>query len=86
MAKLSRKGQGARRAPDREDRALRSRARADVRRREPPRSEDAGPPTFIEPCISTTVAKVPPGDEWLHEFKWDGYRLMLRIDTAVSPS
>jgi bifunctional non-homologous end joining protein LigD len=80
MAKLSRKGQGARRGPDRKDRALRSRARADVYRGEPSRSADAGPPAFIEPCISTTVAKVPPGDEWLHEFKWDGYRLMVHVD------
>jgi bifunctional non-homologous end joining protein LigD len=82
MAKLSRTGQGARRAPDRKERALRSRARAGVRRgREAPsRSAEAAPPAFIEPCISTTVPSVPPGDEWLHEFKWDGYRLMVRID------
>jgi bifunctional non-homologous end joining protein LigD len=26
------------------------------------------------------VSEVPKGDRWLHEIKWDGYRLMLRID------
>jgi bifunctional non-homologous end joining protein LigD len=82
MAKLSRTGQGSRRVPERKERALRSRARAQVRRgtEAPVPPADLVPPAFIAPCISATVAKVPPGDEWLHEFKWDGYRLMLRID------
>ena len=22
----------------------------------------------------------PPGDEWLHELKFDGYRILLRIE------
>jgi bifunctional non-homologous end joining protein LigD len=24
--------------------------------------------------------KVPAGEKWVHEIKWDGYRLMVRID------
>jgi bifunctional non-homologous end joining protein LigD len=85
MAKLSRPGRGASRKPERKERALRSRARAGVRRvrnagEAAARSEAEVPPAFVEPCISTTVSKVPAGGEWLHEFKWDGYRLMVRID------
>jgi bifunctional non-homologous end joining protein LigD len=26
------------------------------------------------------VSEVPKGEKWLHEIKWDGYRLMLRIE------
>src|SRR3712207_8508478 len=37
-------------------------------------------PAFIAPCISVTAEKVPAGEGWLHEFKWDGYRLMVRIE------
>ena len=37
------------------------------------------PPTFIEPCLPTLVHEVPKRGEWLHELKWDGYRLHVRI-------
>jgi bifunctional non-homologous end joining protein LigD len=37
-------------------------------------------PAFVEPCLATLVSEVPKGDKWLHEIKWDGYRLMLRIE------
>jgi len=36
-------------------------------------------PAFIEPCLATLVLDVPKGERWLHEIKWDGYRLMLRV-------
>jgi bifunctional non-homologous end joining protein LigD len=29
----------------------------------------------FEPCISTRVAKVPAGRDWIHQIKHDGYRL-----------
>ena len=32
-------------------------------------------PTFVEPCLATLRANVPAGDRWVHEIKWDGYRL-----------
>ena len=37
-------------------------------------------PRFIEPCLATLVDKIPGGDDWLHEIKYDGYRLQARID------
>ena len=33
-------------------------------------------PDAVEPCLATLVAQVPRGDKWLHEIKWDGYRLI----------
>ena len=35
---------------------------------------------WIEPQLATLVTAVPGGDEWLHELKFDGYRLLCRID------
>jgi bifunctional non-homologous end joining protein LigD len=37
-------------------------------------------PPFVEPCLATLRANVPAGDKWVHEIKWDGYRLQIRID------
>ncbi|OLP59105.1 DNA ligase [Xaviernesmea oryzae] len=37
-------------------------------------------PDFIEPQLATLVAKPPKGGRWLHEVKFDGYRLQARID------
>jgi bifunctional non-homologous end joining protein LigD len=41
-------------------------------------------PGFIEPALATTVDKVPRGDRWVHEIKFDGYRVQVHIrDGAV---
>jgi len=37
-------------------------------------------PTCIAPQPPTLVAQVPEGDDWLHEIKYDGYRMVCRID------
>ena len=37
-------------------------------------------PDFVEPMLATLVSAAPSGDEWLHEIKFDGYRLLARID------
>jgi bifunctional non-homologous end joining protein LigD len=29
-------------------------------------------PKFIQPQLATLVNSVPPGNEWLHEIKFDG--------------
>jgi bifunctional non-homologous end joining protein LigD len=36
------------------------------------------PPGYIEPCIPTLVSKPPEGQQWFHEIKHDGYRLIAR--------
>src|SRR5215218_9241734 len=39
-------------------------------------------PEFIEPCLASLGADVPGGDRWLHEIKWDGYRLHVRAESG----
>jgi bifunctional non-homologous end joining protein LigD len=36
-------------------------------------------PGFIRPALATSVAKVPNDDRWIHEIKFDGYRVQLHI-------
>jgi ATP-dependent DNA ligase len=33
---------------------------------------------FIEPCLPRPARQRPSGSGWLHEIKFDGYRLMVR--------
>jgi bifunctional non-homologous end joining protein LigD len=36
-------------------------------------------PGFIEPALATSIEKVPSGDRWLHEIKFDGYRVQVHL-------
>ena len=50
---------------------------------ERPRIKGARPgalPAFIEPQLASLAAAPPAGATWVHEIKFDGYRLMARID------
>jgi bifunctional non-homologous end joining protein LigD len=37
-------------------------------------------PDFVPPCLATLSDKAPNSDNWLHEIKFDGYRLQARIN------
>ncbi|MDA9465203.1 non-homologous end-joining DNA ligase [Bradyrhizobium sp. CCBAU 53415] len=37
-------------------------------------------PGFIKPQLATLKTKAPSGSLWIHEVKYDGYRIQLRID------
>lgn len=37
-------------------------------------------PAFIAPQLATLVKEPPAGDAWVHELKFDGYRMLCRID------
>jgi bifunctional non-homologous end joining protein LigD len=37
-------------------------------------------PRFIQPELATLVKAIPPGDDWLHEMKYDGYRMLCKLD------
>ena len=37
------------------------------------------PPAFVDPQLATLVDTVPTGAGWLHEYKYDGYRLLLSV-------
>ena len=39
-------------------------------------------PDFIAPQLATLVKEPPAGNEWLHELKLDGYRMLCRIDSG----
>ena len=36
-------------------------------------------PGFIEPALASSIEKVPSGERWIHEIKFDGYRVQLHI-------
>jgi ATP-dependent DNA ligase len=42
-----------------------------------PGTTGAHMPSFIRPCLATLRDNVPSGARWLHEIKFDGYRLQL---------
>jgi bifunctional non-homologous end joining protein LigD len=42
------------------------------------------PPPFQQPQLATLVDDVPPGTGWIHEYKYDGYRLLLAIGDGVA--
>jgi bifunctional non-homologous end joining protein LigD len=41
-------------------------------------------PGFIAPALATSIGKVPNGEPWVHEIKFDGYRVQVHLrDAAV---
>ncbi|WP_315740088.1 non-homologous end-joining DNA ligase [Bradyrhizobium sp. SZCCHNR1093] len=36
-------------------------------------------PGFIEPALATSVDRVPAGERWVHEIKFDGYRVQVHL-------
>jgi hypothetical protein len=36
-------------------------------------------PGFIEPALASSIGKVPSGDRWIHEIKFDGYRVQVHL-------
>jgi bifunctional non-homologous end joining protein LigD len=36
-------------------------------------------PGFIEPALATSIEKVPSGGRWIHEIKFDGYRVQVHL-------
>lgn len=46
----------------------------------PPGARKAKLPNFVPPQLATLVKEPPSGDEWLHELKFDGYRMLCRVD------
>ncbi|KAF1686337.1 DNA ligase D [Pseudoxanthomonas broegbernensis] len=48
-----------------------------------PGAAAASMPRGIEPQLATLRTRPPVGEGWLHEVKWDGYRLLAYRDEAV---
>ncbi|MDO9443099.1 MAG: ATP-dependent DNA ligase, partial [Beijerinckiaceae bacterium] len=41
-------------------------------------------PRFFGPQLATLRAKAPPGDRWIHEIKFDGYRGQVHVDRGTA--
>ena len=39
-------------------------------------------PAWIRPCLPTLVDEPPVGPEWVHEIKWDGYRVSAYLEAG----
>ena len=44
------------------------------------RGEAAALPEWIRPQLTQLVQAAPDGDQWLHEIKYDGFRMHARLD------
>ena len=63
---------------DRPAKAKTSKGRGDAA---PAPGAKIGPmPAMIAPVLCTLVDEPPAGDDWLHEIKYDGYRMVCRIE------
>jgi len=55
-------------------------AAAEVLRDKLQRAESQGLPDFVPPQLATLHDKTPDGTGWVHEVKFDGYRMQARLD------
>ncbi|HTS40543.1 MAG TPA: DNA ligase D [Stellaceae bacterium] len=46
----------------------------------PASSRAAALPSFVEPCLATLTKSPPRSADWIHEIKFDGYRVQARFD------
>ena len=46
----------------------------------PPTARSKSPPSRLEPQLATLVRQAPEGDQWLNEIKFDGYRMICRVE------
>ena len=45
-----------------------------------PKARPASLPRFLPPALATLVERPPPGPQWLAEMKFDGYRILARLE------
>jgi bifunctional non-homologous end joining protein LigD len=41
-------------------------------------------PKFVEPSLATLVDRPPSGERWVHEIKFDGYRLQVHLKEGTA--
>jgi bifunctional non-homologous end joining protein LigD len=51
----------------------------EVSAEELPGAKKAAMPKSIEPMLASLTTEPPPGDEWVHELKWDGVRALCFV-------
>ncbi|MGH6927393.1 MAG: DNA ligase D, partial [Dongiaceae bacterium] len=47
-----------------------------------PKAKAGALPRFVDPSLPSAVEKAPSGKDWVHEIKYDGYRVQIRIDSG----
>jgi ATP-dependent DNA ligase len=47
------------------------------------RAEATALPAWVKPQLTKLVDQPPEGPEWLHEIKFDGYRMHARLDRGA---
>jgi bifunctional non-homologous end joining protein LigD len=50
--------------------------------RKPPGAKSAAMPAWIELQLATLRKSPPAGSGWIHEIKFDGYRMLCRIENG----
>jgi bifunctional non-homologous end joining protein LigD len=50
--------------------------------KELPGARKAPMPDFVPPQLATLVKKPPEGEEWFHELKFDGYRMVCHLNRS----
>ena len=48
-----------------------------------PGSGAAALPQWVRPQLTQLVQEAPDGDQWLHEIKYDGFRMHARLDRGA---
>ncbi|MET3840492.1 DNA ligase D [Bradyrhizobium sp. OAE829] len=46
------------------------------------RASDSDMPAFVPPQLCTSVERPPAGGGWVHEIKFDGYRIQMRVENG----
>jgi bifunctional non-homologous end joining protein LigD len=49
------------------------------RKKSEPIGVKASSPGLIEPALASSIGKVPSGARWIHEIKFDGYRVQVHL-------
>ena len=47
------------------------------------RTDAVALPEWVRPQLTQLVDAAPEGDQWLHEIKYDGYRMHARLDRGA---
>jgi bifunctional non-homologous end joining protein LigD len=53
---------------------------ADTSARKTAKAPSETMPRFVPPQLCKTLSRPPQGDDWIHEIKFDGYRMQLRVE------
>lgn len=49
-----------------------------------PKASATKMPPFVAPQLCKIVQRAPSGDDWVHEIKFDGYRMQLRLEHGTA--